>query len=52
MTVIHHRNRPILEFPDEPWRPSLWMVVNRSAGVHLLGRGCDVVDEKHPFGKT
>src|SRR5262244_1984799 len=36
MKVIHHKDRPLLEFPDEPWRPSLRMAVNRSAGADKL----------------
>jgi hypothetical protein len=32
MKVIHHKDRPLLEFPDEPWRQSLRVAVNRSAG--------------------
>jgi Auxin binding protein len=36
MKVIHHKDRPLLEFPDEPWRPSLRMAVNRSAGADQL----------------
>jgi hypothetical protein len=52
MTVIHHRDRPLLEFPDESWRPSWRMAVNRSAGVGLLGRGGDVVDENSTFLQT
>lgn len=33
MSVIHHKDRPLLEFPSEPWRPPLRMAVNRSAGA-------------------
>lgn len=33
MSIIHHKDRPLLEFPDEPWRPPLRMAVNRSAGA-------------------
>ena len=33
MSVIYHRDRPLLEFPNEPWRPPLRMAVNRSAGA-------------------
>ena len=36
MKVIFHKDRPLLEFPDEPWRPSLRMAVNRSAGSNSL----------------
>jgi len=36
MKVIHHKDRPFLAFPDEPWRPSLRMAVNRSAGADKL----------------
>ena len=36
MTVIYHKDRPLLEFPNEPWRPSLRMAVNRSAGANSL----------------
>ena len=36
MKVIHHKDQPLLEFPDEPWRPSLRMAVNRSAGADKL----------------
>lgn len=50
MTVIHHRDRPLLEFPDESWRPSLRMAVNRSAEARLFERKCVVVGEENPFG--
>ena len=33
---IHHKDRPLLEFPDEPWRQSLRLAVNRSAGSNSL----------------
>src|SRR5437016_9492042 len=36
MKVIHHKDRPLLEFPDEPWRQSLLLAVNRSAGSNSL----------------
>ena len=36
MKVIHHKDRPLLEFPDEPWRPPLRMAVNRSAGANTV----------------
>ena len=36
MKVIYHKERPLLEFPDESWRPSLRMAVNRSAGANSL----------------
>ena len=37
MKVIHHKDRPLLELPDEPWRPSsLRMAVNRFAGADKL----------------
>jgi quercetin dioxygenase-like cupin family protein len=36
MKVIYHKDRPLLEFPDESWRPSLRMAVNRSAGANSL----------------
>ena len=36
MKVIHHKDRPLLEFPNEPWRPSRRMAVNRSAGADKL----------------
>jgi len=36
MKVIHHKDRPLLEFPDEAWRPSLRLAVNRSAGANSL----------------
>ena len=36
MSVIHHKDRPLLEFPDEPWRPPLRMAVNRSAGAETV----------------
>jgi quercetin dioxygenase-like cupin family protein len=36
MKVIYHKDRPLSEFPDEPWRPSLRMAVNRSAGADSL----------------
>lgn len=36
MKVIYHKDGPLLEFPDEPWRPSLRMAVNRSAGANSL----------------
>ena len=36
MKVIHHKDRPLLEFPDELWRPSLRVAVNRSAGADKL----------------
>src|SRR5882724_13176072 len=36
MKVIYHRERPLLEFPDEPWRPPLRVAVNRSAGASSL----------------
>ena len=36
MKVIYHKDRPVLEFPDEPWRPPLRMAVNRSAGAKTV----------------
>ena len=36
MKVIYHKDRPLLEFPDEPWRPPLRMAVNRSAGAESV----------------
>jgi mannose-6-phosphate isomerase-like protein (cupin superfamily) len=36
MKVIFHKDRPLLEFPDEPWRPPLRMAVNRSAGANTV----------------
>ena len=36
MKVIYHKDRPLLEFPDEPWRQSLRLAVNRSAGSNSL----------------
>jgi len=36
MKVIYHKDQPLLEFPDEPWRPPLRMAVNRSAGANSL----------------
>jgi quercetin dioxygenase-like cupin family protein len=36
MKVIYHKDRPLLEFPDESWRPPLRMAVNRSAGANSL----------------
>lgn len=36
MKVIHHKDRPLWEFPDEPWRPALRAAVNRSAGASSL----------------
>jgi len=36
MKVIYHKDRPLLEFPDEPWRPPLRMAVNRSAGANTV----------------
>ena len=36
MKVIYHKDRPLLEFPDEPWRQSLRVAVNRSAGSNSL----------------
>lgn len=36
MTVIYHKDRPLLEFPDEPWRPPLRMAVNSSAGAKTV----------------
>ncbi|HET8563112.1 MAG TPA: cupin domain-containing protein [Candidatus Binatia bacterium] len=36
MKVINHKDRPLLEFPDEPWRPPLRMAVNRSAGANTV----------------
>jgi len=36
MKVIYHRDRPLLEFPEEPWRPPLRMAVNRSAGAETV----------------
>ena len=36
MKVIHYKDRPLLEFPDEPWRQSLRLAVNRSAGSNCL----------------
>ena len=50
MKVIHHRDRPLLECPDESWRPSLRIAVTRFAGANRLGRTCEVVDEGYPFG--
>ena len=36
MKVIYHKDRPLLEFPDEPWRPPLRMAVNGSAGAESV----------------
>jgi len=36
MKVIYHKDRPLLEFPNEPWRPPLRMAINRSAGSNTL----------------
>jgi mannose-6-phosphate isomerase-like protein (cupin superfamily) len=36
MKLIHHDERPILEFPDETWRPPLRLAINRSAGSNSL----------------
>ena len=36
MKVIYHKDQPLLEFPDEPWRQSLRLAVNRSAGSNSL----------------
>jgi mannose-6-phosphate isomerase-like protein (cupin superfamily) len=36
MKVIYHKDRPLLEFPDEPWRQSLRLAVNRSVGSNSL----------------
>ena len=36
MKLIHHTIRPLIEFPDERWRPSLRLAVNRSAGAESL----------------
>ena len=36
MKVIYHKDRPLLEFPDEPWRPPLRMAVNGSVGAESV----------------
>jgi mannose-6-phosphate isomerase-like protein (cupin superfamily) len=36
MKLIYHKDRPLLEFPEEPWRPSLRVAVNRAAGSNSL----------------
>ena len=36
MKIIHHKDQPLIEFPDERWRPSLRLAVNRSAGAESL----------------
>jgi mannose-6-phosphate isomerase-like protein (cupin superfamily) len=36
MKVIYHKDRPLLEFPEEPWRPPLRVAVNRSAGAESV----------------
>jgi mannose-6-phosphate isomerase-like protein (cupin superfamily) len=36
MKIIRHKDRPLIEFPDEHWRPSLRLAVNRSAGAESL----------------
>jgi hypothetical protein len=36
MKLLFHKDRPLLEFPDEPWRPSVRMAVNRSSGANSL----------------
>ena len=36
MSVIDHRDRPLLEFSNEPWRPPVRVAVDRSAGASSL----------------
>jgi mannose-6-phosphate isomerase-like protein (cupin superfamily) len=36
MKIIHHKDRPAIEFPDERWRPTLRLAINRSAGSETL----------------
>jgi quercetin dioxygenase-like cupin family protein len=36
MKIIYHKDRPAIEFPDERWRPSLRLSINRSAGSDTL----------------
>jgi mannose-6-phosphate isomerase-like protein (cupin superfamily) len=36
MKLIYHKDRPLLEFSGEPWRPSLRVAVNRAAGSNSL----------------
>jgi mannose-6-phosphate isomerase-like protein (cupin superfamily) len=36
MKMIHHKDRPAIEFPDERWRPTLRLAINRSAGSETL----------------
>lgn len=47
MSVIHHHDRPLMEFPQEPWRSSLRVAVNRSAGANTLSVWThDIKDKK------
>jgi hypothetical protein len=34
MKIIHHKGRPVTEFPEERWRPSLRLAFNRSVPGH------------------
>ena len=36
MKIIHHKDRPAIEFPEERWRPTLRLAINRSAGSETL----------------
>jgi hypothetical protein len=36
MKIIYHKDRPAIKFPDERWRPSLRLAINRSAGSDTL----------------
>lgn len=46
MKIVYHKDRPAIEFPDERWRPTLRLAINRSAGSETLSVW--LADMEHP----